>query len=76
MTFETYTVKAGDTLSGIAEKFGTTVAALLNLNPDITDPNVIHIGQVINIKQFSQSEGGSTVTDFAIVVNVTGGFGA
>src|SRR5687768_16842650 len=33
----TYTIKANDTLSGIAEAHGTTVDRLLELNPDL-DP--------------------------------------
>ena len=44
----TYTVMAGDTLSGIAEKFGTTYQALAELN-GIDDPNVIHVGQIIRL---------------------------
>ena len=74
MAFQTYTVKSGDTLNGIAQKFGTTVAALLDLNPEITNPDRLFVGQAINIKQIiSQPGGGNTVTDFAIVVNVNGG---
>lgn len=44
----TYTVKAGDTLSGIAGKFGTTYQHLAQIN-GISNPNIIHIGQVIRI---------------------------
>lgn len=44
----TYTVKSGDTLSGIAAKFGTTVAKLQSLN-GISDPNKIYVGQVLKI---------------------------
>ncbi|MGB7876754.1 MAG: GH25 family lysozyme [Anaerolineales bacterium] len=44
----TYTVKAGDTLSAIALKFGTTVKAIADLN-HIPDPNLISVGQVLNI---------------------------
>jgi lysozyme len=47
----TYTVKAGDTLSGIAAKFHTTVKAIQAINPSITNPNVIFVGQVIVIPQ-------------------------
>ena len=41
-----YTVVAGDTLSGIAEKFNTTVEELAKKN-GIKDPNYIIVGQVI-----------------------------
>lgn len=43
-----HVVKAGDTLSQIAARFGTTVGALAQAN-GITDPNRIRVGQVINI---------------------------
>ena len=46
---DTYTVKFGDTLSGIAVKFGTTVSALASLN-NIADINKIQTGQVLKIK--------------------------
>ena len=42
----TYYVQAGDTLSGIAAKFGTTVSALVSAN-GISNPNVIYVGQKI-----------------------------
>lgn len=45
---KTYTVKSGDTLSGIASRFGTTAKILMDLN-GITDPNRIRIGQVIKL---------------------------
>ena len=44
----TYVVEEGDTLAGIAEAFGTTVAALQEAN-GIEDPNEIFIGQVLVI---------------------------
>lgn len=46
---QTYTVKKGDTLRKIAEKFGTTVDAILKLNAGITNPNLIYVGQAIKI---------------------------
>lgn len=45
-----YIVKKGDTLSGIAKRNGTTVAAILALNPKIKDPNKIYPNQKIRIK--------------------------
>lgn len=43
-----YTVKPGDTLSGIAQKYGTTVAKLQSLN-GIANPNKIYAGQKLKI---------------------------
>ncbi len=40
----TYTVAKGDTLSAIASRFGTTVAALMTVN-NISDPDRIMLGQ-------------------------------
>jgi LysM repeat protein len=44
----TYKVVAGDSLSGIASRFGTTTRNLMSLN-GIVDANRIRIGQVLNI---------------------------
>lgn len=43
-----YTVKSGDTLSGIAAKYGTTYQKLARYN-GISNPNLIHPGQKITI---------------------------
>jgi LysM repeat protein len=40
-----YTVRKGDTLTDIAKMYGTTVDQLVDWNPDITDPDVIRVGQ-------------------------------
>jgi LysM repeat protein len=45
---DTYTVVSGDTLSGIAARFGTTYQALAALN-GIADPNKINVGQVLKL---------------------------
>lgn len=45
-----YTVKAGDSLSAIAARFGTTYQALAEYN-GIRDPNLIYPGQTIKIPQ-------------------------
>lgn len=44
-----YTIKKGDTLSGIASKYGTTVSKLQSLN-GIKNANVIYAGQKIRVK--------------------------
>jgi LysM repeat protein len=41
-------VAAGDSLSGIASRFGTTTRNLMALN-GITNANLIRIGQVIKL---------------------------
>lgn len=45
---KTYTVKAGDTLGGIASKHGTTAAKLAKLN-GISNPDVIGVGQRLRL---------------------------
>ncbi len=44
----TYRVKAGDTLIGIASRFGVSVSALQRAN-GITDPRLLRTGQVLQI---------------------------
>ncbi len=44
----TYVIKAGDTLAKIAARNNITLAQLLQANPQITDPNKIKVGDVIN----------------------------
>lgn len=43
----TYTVKKGDTLNSIAQKYNTTVSKLMSLNPSIKKTNLIYVGQVL-----------------------------
>lgn len=45
----TYTVKRGDTLSAIAKKHNTTVAALAKLNNN-KNVNVINVGKVLKLR--------------------------
>lgn len=40
-----YTVQPGDTLSSIAQRFGLRESVLLTLNPEITSPDRIYVGQ-------------------------------
>lgn len=51
----TYYVQAGDTLSSIASKFGTTVANLASIN-HISNPNVIYVGQKIYVGEAAQGQ--------------------
>ena len=45
---KTYMVRSGDTLSGIAAKYGTTAANLARIN-GISNPNFIQVGQILRI---------------------------
>ena len=45
-----YTIKAGDTLSAIAARYGTTIANLMALNPHIKNANLIYEGDTIRIR--------------------------
>ena len=57
---EYYIVQEGDTLSSIAEKFGTTVAELVRLN-NLLHPDLIYVGQKILLPG-----GGSSTTGFRV----------
>ncbi|MDD4169508.1 MAG: DUF3794 domain-containing protein [Desulfotomaculaceae bacterium] len=46
---EEYTIKPGDTLYKIAQAKGVTLAMLKAANPQLTNPDVLNVGQVINI---------------------------
>ncbi|MFT9273891.1 MAG: LysM domain-containing protein, partial [Liquorilactobacillus nagelii] len=50
----TYTVKSGDSLSGIASSHGTTVSSLASLN-NISNTNLIYVGQVLKLSANSTS---------------------
>jgi len=73
-TTNTYTVKAGDTLSGIAKKFNTTVAKLQALN-NIKDANKISVGQVLKLVIDATStytvKAGDTLSGIAKKFNTT-----
>jgi len=50
-----YYVKKGDTLRNIASRMSTTVDEILKVNPQITDPNKIFVGQAITIPSSAAS---------------------
>lgn len=63
-----YQIRSGDTLSGIAARNHTTVAALMRANPQIRNPNLIIAGHQLNLPgssdsfQPAPSSGGSRYT--------------
>ena len=62
----TYTVKKGDTLSGIAAKYGTTVSKLASIN-NIKNVNLIYVGQKLTIFK-TNSSGSPDPSDTSPVV--------
>ncbi|WIU42472.1 endolysin [Lacfervirus LFP01] len=54
-----YTVRYGDTLSGIASRYGTSISALASLN-GIGNPNRIYPGQVLKLS------GGSSTRSYTV----------
>ena len=81
----TYTVQSGDTLWQIANKYGTTVQEIANINR-IANPNLIYPGQVLQILENSTVAGkeergtgsivytvkrGDTVSKIAMAYGVT-----
>nr|WP_223837387.1 LysM domain-containing protein [Bacillus swezeyi] len=73
----TYIVKKGDTLSGIAQKYNTTVKALQSLN-GIKDANKIYVGQklkvrgsVLNKKQYYTIKIGDTLSGISKKFNAS-----
>ncbi len=47
-TFD-YVIQRGETLSTVARKFNVTVQAILAVNPQITNPNIVFTGQTIKV---------------------------
>jgi LysM repeat protein len=56
-----YTIQSGDTLSGLALHFNTTVNALLRGNPQITNPDLLTAGSVLYIPGSTVTINGQTV---------------
>lgn len=44
-----YSVRTGDTLWGLSQRFNTSLASLERANPKLNDPNRIYTGQQLNI---------------------------
>ena len=75
----TYTVQEGDTLSSIAARYSTTIAAIMEVNPEIDDPAEIDLGQEIQLPEEAQEptlytvQEGDTLTSIALEHDVTVG---
>lgn len=73
----TYTIKRGDTLSGIASRYGTDVSTLMGLNPYIKNANLIYAGNSLNlpgqqsVQQATQTTAQPTTTQSTQAVQPT-----
>jgi LysM repeat protein len=50
-----YKIEQGNTVSGLAQKYGTSLAAIKEVNPD-TDLDKLNIGQILNIPRGNSSQ--------------------
>jgi LysM domain len=44
-----YKVRSGDNLTAIAARFGLTLTQLKAANPEVKDPSLLHVGDVIRV---------------------------
>ena len=56
MTYTVYRVVTGDTLTKISQSFGLSLNELLEINPQIENPDLIHEGEPINVPVKAPSE--------------------
>ncbi len=69
VTSATYSVGAGDSLWDIASNIGTTVEQLLSANPQISDPGLIRIGDVVNVPAAGGNGGGSGIATSTVAAS-------
>lgn len=67
-----YTVKSGDTLSGIASQYNTTVNQIVSLN-QLSNPNLIYVGQVLKLKNSQTTNSSSSSSSSSSTAATTAG---
>jgi plastocyanin len=74
-----YVIRRGDTLAGIARRFGVSITALRQANPFIVDPDVIFAGQTLVIpsgRAVAPYEGGAATGGAPMVAAPGGRYGS
>jgi LysM repeat protein len=66
----TYVVRVGDTMSQIASAHNTSLAALEAANPQVTNPSVLHPGEVLNIPGSAHSTHTGTITPVSTAASI------
>lgn len=61
---QTYTIRVGDTLAAVAQRFGITAGELMERNPYV-DPEALEIGQVICTPEADRQDDASPPMDIA-----------
>lgn len=64
--YDTYTVKKGDTMYAIAKAHGIALEQLIAINPQIENPSLIFVGQIINLKEKKKVEEKPQITEHKI----------
>lgn len=67
----TYKIKSGDTLSGIAQKYNTSVSTLMGLNPYIKNANLIYTGNTLKLPGTTNNTAKTTGTTNTVATQPT-----
>ncbi|MGY1530501.1 LysM peptidoglycan-binding domain-containing protein [Luteimonas sp. A649] len=70
-----HNIASGDTLSQIAQRYGTTVNALMDANSQIKDADLIYAGDTLNISGTSGGAGGGGASGVSASGGVASGTG-
>lgn len=62
---ETHTVKSGDTMNKIAASNSMTLQQLIAKNPQISNPNMIYVGQAVNVGETTSVPAATTTSTTA-----------
>lgn len=73
-SYITYVIQPGDTLSGIAQRYGTSVNELVKIN-NISDPDKIYAGNTLRVPESSSGAQYYTIRPGDTLSGIAAGFG-